>query len=124
MAKNYRPIPIPDGVQLTVKSGQLDVKGKLGALSVSVIPRLEVKSDGKEVSVAAGTGVPRAQVGTLRALLRNAFTGVSQGFEKGSFLRGAQFPCKKETFVTISFQNVDPFHGFQADAVRAGQASG
>ncbi len=58
MAKNYRPIPIPDGVQLTVKSGQLDVKGKLGALSVSVIPRLEVKSDGKEVSVAAGTGVP------------------------------------------------------------------
>ena len=103
MAKNYRPIPIPDGVQLTVKPGQLDVKGKLGALSVSVIPRLEVKSDNKEVSVVAGAGVPRAQVGTLRALLRNAFVGVSRGFEKAVQVRGMGYRVQ-ETNAGVQIQ--------------------
>jgi large subunit ribosomal protein L6 len=88
MAKNYRPLPIPKGVKVDVKPDVVVVKGKLGSLEVNVIPRLEVKVEGDTVVVEARAGVPRAMVGTLRALIRNAFVGVTEGFEKVLQVRG------------------------------------
>ncbi len=95
MAKQYRPIPIPDGVQLKIESGQAVVKGKLGTITVGIPAGMDVKSDGKQVVVESRPAVVRAFVGTLRAHLRNAFTGVTQGFEKALQVRGMGYRVQK-----------------------------
>ncbi len=95
MAKNYRPIPIPQGVQFKAGQTLVEVKGKLGAISIPVAYGLEVKSDGKAVTVGALSPAARVMVGTTRAHINNAFTGVTQGFEKVMQVRGMGYRVQK-----------------------------
>jgi len=95
MAKNYRPIPIPQGVQLKASPTQVEVKGKLGALSIAVVHGLEVKSDGKAVTVTALSPAARVMVGTTRAHINNALAGVTAGFEKVMQVRGMGYRVQK-----------------------------
>jgi len=88
MAKNYRPLAIPDGVKVNITPDEVTVKGKLGTLAVPVRHGLKVDSGDDGITVTARGGSSRAHVGTLRALLRNAFTGVAEGFEKALQVRG------------------------------------
>ena len=43
MAKSYRPMAVPAGVDVKVQPGEVTVKGKLGTLSVPVLSGLTVK---------------------------------------------------------------------------------
>jgi large subunit ribosomal protein L6 len=95
MAKQYRPIVIPKGVQLSQTGDVVTVKGKLGTLQVTVLEGLVVKVDDSGVQVEAVRGSSRAQVGTLRALIRNALSGVSNGFEKVLQVRGMGYRAQK-----------------------------
>ncbi len=95
MAKNYRPIPIPEGIQVSIEPDRVVVKGKMGSLLVRVRHGMTVKSDSKEAVVEGGPGVDRAHVGTLRAHLRNAFAGVAKGFEKVLQVRGMGYKVQK-----------------------------
>jgi large subunit ribosomal protein L6 len=88
MAKNYRPIPIPSGVKVTPGDGELRVKGKLGELTLPVLPGVQVEIKDGELIASGGAGVPRARVGTVRALVRNALVGVTAGYEKVLQVRG------------------------------------
>ncbi len=88
MAKQYRPMAIPDGVQVKPATGSVVVKGKLGSLTLRVLAGLDVKVDGQQVSVEARGDVARAHVGTLRAHIRNAVAGVTEGFQKVLQVRG------------------------------------
>lgn len=95
MAKKFRPIPIPSGVEVRVESGQVLVKGKLGSLPVGIPGSVVVKSDGKSIDVSSQSEGSRALVGTIRSLLGNAFHGVTQGFEKVLQLRGMGYRAQK-----------------------------
>ncbi len=95
MAKAYRPMSIPAGVDVKVQPGSVAVKGKLGALSIPVLPGLAVKAAEGRLTVDAGPGIPRVHVGTLRAHLGNAFTGVTQGYLKVLELRGMGYKAQK-----------------------------
>ena len=95
MAKQYRPIPVPEGVQLKVEPGQVVVKGKLGTLAIRLLSGLTVRTDGGRVDVEARRGIPRAEVGTFRAHLQNALVGVVQGFEKRLQVRGMGYRAQK-----------------------------
>lgn len=95
MAKNYRPLPIPAGVKLTLKPGAVEAKGKLGSFTVRLPERVTVKLEGDLVTVEAGAGVPRAMLGTTRAHIRNALAGVSNGFEKALQVRGMGYRVQK-----------------------------
>lgn len=95
MAKSYRPLQVPAGVDLTVQPGQAIVKGKLGTLSVPVFPGLTVKMTDGQVMVDSEPDVPRVNVGTLRAHLGNAFVGVTQGYQKVLELRGMGYKAQK-----------------------------
>lgn len=95
MAKAYRPIEVPAGVQINVEPAAVTVKGKLGSLVVPVPAGLSVKADAKQITVEPGPGVERARVGTLRSHLRNAMAGVTAGFEKVLQVRGMGYRVQK-----------------------------
>lgn len=82
VAKN--PIAVPKGVEVSVSSDAVNVKGPKGQLSFAVHPLVKVrKDDGKLHFEAAATSTfARAMSGTMRALVNNMVTGVSRGFEK------------------------------------------
>jgi large subunit ribosomal protein L6 len=95
MAKSYRPLAVPAGVDVKVQPGQVDVKGKLGTLSIPVMPGLTVKVTDGSVAVESTPGISRAHVGSLRAHLGNAFVGVTQGYQKVLELRGMGYKAQK-----------------------------
>jgi large subunit ribosomal protein L6 len=95
MAKAYRPIAIPAGVELKAQPGQAIVKGKLGTLNVALFTGVSVKVESGRFTVEAGAEVDRAHVGTARAHIVNAFTGVTQGFVKVLEVRGMGYRVQK-----------------------------
>jgi large subunit ribosomal protein L6 len=97
MAKAYRPLLIPAGVDVKPEPGKLVIKGKLGTLEVVVPAGLTPKIAGGGLVVDAGPGIERVSVGTLRAHARNAILGVTQGYEKKLELRGMGYRIQKTT---------------------------
>jgi large subunit ribosomal protein L6 len=95
MAKSYRPMAVPAGVDVQVQPDQVTVKGKLGTLSVPVLDGLTVKVAGGQVAVDSRPGVSRMHVGSLRAHLGNAFLGVTQGYHRALELRGMGYKAQK-----------------------------
>jgi large subunit ribosomal protein L6 len=89
------PIPLPKGVELTVRQGHVSVRGPKGALEVDISPRLEVVVEGAEVVVQRPSDVrnDRAQHGLARSLIANAVTGVTQGFSKNLEIQGVGYRC-------------------------------
>jgi len=95
MAKTYRPIAVPAGVDIKVQPGQVTVEGKLGTMSVPVMAGLSVKATGGQVAVDAEPGVARAHIGSLRAHIGSAFVGVTQGYLRILELRGMGYKAQK-----------------------------
>mgnify|MGYP000486497148 CR=1 FL=1 len=95
MAKNYRPITLPDGVQMQVDQEKVTLKGKLGSGTVAIPAGLSVVVEKGGVSVTAQSGSPRAMVGTLRAHIISTAKGVSSGYTKIVELRGMGYRAQK-----------------------------
>jgi large subunit ribosomal protein L6 len=113
MAKSYRPLAVPSGVEVKLQPGHVDVKGKLGTLSVPVLPGLTVKLADAQVVVESVPSISRAHVGSLRAHLGNAFVGVTQGYQKVLELRGMGYKAQKTkdgVQVTCGFSHPVDFH--------------
>ncbi len=77
-----KPIPVPAGVEVTLKEKAVLVKGPRGSLETPLPPgiRLERK-DGMLVALRQDD-TQAALHGLARSLVANAVTGVSQGFQK------------------------------------------
>ncbi len=95
MAKSYRPLAVPAGVDVKVQPGQVTVKGKLGTLTVPVLGGLTVKVTDSQLTVDSESAGARVHVGSLRAHLGNAFVGVTQGYQKVLELRGMGYKAQK-----------------------------
>jgi len=91
VAKN--PVAIPSGVEVKFGANEVTVKGALGSLSAALVDEVEVKLDSNQLTFAAKTDskFARSMSGTLRALLNNMVTGVSNGFEKKLQLVGVGY---------------------------------
>src|SRR5690606_25563419 len=79
------PIAVPKGVETAVSDGSMiKVKRRKGTLEVVIDPRLEVKVENGELTVARPSDHrnDRAQHGLARSLIANAVEGVTNGFEK------------------------------------------
>ena len=87
-----KPINIK-GIEVTNKSGELKVKGKLGELSMSVQPNITVEVEGEEITVKRPDDVKenRALHGLTRALIQNMVTGVSTGYTKELLIVGVGY---------------------------------
>jgi large subunit ribosomal protein L6 len=76
------PVTVPNGVEVSLVSGMLKAKGKLGEQSVTILPEIEVKIADSEIVVSPKDTSKRALAmwGTTRSLVNNAVSGVSVGF--------------------------------------------
>ena len=77
------PVSVPKGVDVTVGSGQIAIKGPLGTLSRALSETVEVKRDGDHIVFKSldESMQTNAMSGTLRALVANMIEGVTKGFE-------------------------------------------
>ena len=87
------PLPLPQGVDVSVSAEQISVKGALGTLVRAANPLVAVKSEnGKLMFAPANESVEAdAMSGTMRALVANMVNGVSKGFEKKLSLVGVGY---------------------------------
>jgi|WetSurMetagenome_2_1015567.scaffolds.fasta_scaffold275018_2 large subunit ribosomal protein L6 len=95
MAKAYRPILIPSGVDVKAQGDKVSVKGKLGALLIPVHAGVAVKIEAGAFRVEGDGEVERAHVGTVRAHIANAITGVTAGYVKTLEVRGMGYRVQK-----------------------------
>jgi large subunit ribosomal protein L6 len=78
-----KPIPVPQGVEVTLKDGLVEVKGPKGQLAQSLPPGVSVAlEDGQIVASVSEAREQRKFHGLGRTLVANAVQGVSQGFKK------------------------------------------
>ena len=88
-----RPIPLPQGVNVTIEGNRVTVKGPKGELSRSFSPEITItlKDSVIEVSRPTDRGPHRALHGLTRTLLFNMVAGVSEGFRKSLELVGVGY---------------------------------
>src|SRR5213596_1823462 len=87
------PIPVPDGVTVTIEPARVAVAGPLGTLQQQVPPRMKIEQRDGEVVVTRPTerGEDRALHGLTRTLVANMVQGVTQGFEKRLEIQGVGY---------------------------------
>ena len=92
------PIALPKGVEVTLASGQISVKGPLGTIARAADPNVEVKKDGEQIVFQAlgNSNHANAMSGTMRALVANMVTGVTKGFERKLTLVGVGFRAQAQ----------------------------
>ena len=96
-----QPIKIPDGVSVNVEDGIFTAKSSKGQLNVPIMEKMNVTIDDSIITVTPVLMEKKISAfwGLTRALLNNAVTGVSNGWEKVLEVRGigyrAQLKGKK-----------------------------
>lgn len=92
------PVVIPKGVEASVASGVLSVKGPLGTLTQALHPGVKIDKDGDKLVFATSDGSrqSKAMSGTLRAIVANMVTGVSKGFERKLTLVGVGYRAQAQ----------------------------
>jgi large subunit ribosomal protein L6 len=92
------PVPVPKGVDVTVASGQIAIKGPLGTLTQALSASVEVTREGDEIVFKAldESIQTNAMSGTLRALVANMIEGVTKGFQKKLQLVGVGYRAQAQ----------------------------
>jgi large subunit ribosomal protein L6 len=92
------PVPMPKGVEFTLASGQISIKGPLGTIARAADPNVEVKKDGEQIvfKPLGNSNHANAMSGTMRALVANMVTGVTKGFERKLSLVGVGFRAQAQ----------------------------
>ncbi|MBQ0755488.1 MAG: 50S ribosomal protein L6 [Amphritea sp.] len=87
------PVVLPAGVEAKVDGQQINIKGKNGALDLSVHQSVEVTSEENVLKFAPrdGSKSANALAGTTRSLVNNMVVGVESGFEKKLLLQGVGY---------------------------------
>ena len=87
------PVTLPNGVSVTLNDRQVEVKGKNGTMSLRLHELVELKQEDDAIifSPAVDSQEAMMHTGTMRALLNNYVTGVSEGFEKRLQLIGVGY---------------------------------
>jgi large subunit ribosomal protein L6 len=108
-----KPLEIPKGVQVSVTTDAVSVKGPKGTLNMKrqgSTQAVEIKQqkdeDGKDVVVferKGNTGPERAAHGLTRALVANMMKGVTDGFTRELEINGVGYKAEvKGTSLTLS----------------------
>ncbi len=101
----YKPVPIPQGVKVSVKDDVLHVEGPKGKLEQSFVPRVEFKIEANQVLVTrkSESKQDKSFHGLYRNLLNNMVVGVSHGFSKALIINGVGYKADvKGDVLTLS----------------------
>ena len=87
------PVPLPQGVQVTLEGRTLVAKGKLGELKLPLTDDVEVEVANNLVAVKPRRDDRRSRTmwGTTRSLVNGMVTGVSTGFAKNMEINGTGY---------------------------------
>ena len=118
-----KPIPLPKGVEVKVKGGNITVKGPKGQLVQDIHEELSVKVEATEVLVERpdDTRINKAQHGLARTLISNMVEGVSEGFKKTLQIVGIGYRVQakgKGLELSLGFSHpvhIDPVEGIDFD---------
>jgi len=92
------PVTLPKGVEATLATEALSIKGPLGTLSQRLRGDVSVEKDGDKLVFKAleESDEANAMSGTLRALAANMVLGVTKGFEKRLTLVGVGYRAQAQ----------------------------
>ncbi|MBN2380255.1 50S ribosomal protein L6 [candidate division WOR-3 bacterium] len=94
---SLKPIPLPAGVSFTEAEQGYSVKGPKGTVDVPFVPGIGAVVEDSRVMLSYRTKLQdRAMLGLAVALISNAVTGVSQGFQKVLTVRGIGYKVQLE----------------------------
>jgi large subunit ribosomal protein L6 len=93
-----KPVPVPSGVEVSLESLDLKIKGPKGELRVPMSDVLGVTVEESAVVVVrkAESKQAMAMHGLIRSLIANAVTGVTDGFSKRLNVYGVGFRAEVE----------------------------
>ena len=88
-----QPIAVPDGVNVSIETELVSVKGPKGELAERKSREIEVKQEDGQIVVTRPTdrGEHRALHGLTRSLIANMVEGVTNGFEKRLEIQGVGY---------------------------------
>jgi len=94
---NY-PVVLPKGVDASISSELVSVKGPLGSLSQAVSQDVRIEREGDKLLFKAANDSRQANAmsGTLRALVANMVEGVTKGFERKLTLVGVGYRAQAQ----------------------------
>ena len=112
-----KPIPIPEGVTVTLEDHTVVVKGPKGELRQPIHPQMIVKIENGQVIVERPNDYRqfRALHGLYRSLIANMVEGVTKGFEKVLEVRGMGYRVEQKSPTQIVL-NVGYSHPVVFDA--------
>ena len=92
------PIAIPKGVDVTIATDKITVKGAMGTLNLPLTGQVHVSNESDTLTFvpADESREANAMSGTVRALVNNMVNGVSKGFEKKLSLVGVGFKAQAQ----------------------------
>jgi large subunit ribosomal protein L6 len=77
-----KPIAIPKGVTVAIRTSELEVKGAKGALKTPIPEGITFKLEGEDLVAERTSNDQAALHGLARALANNAIQGVTEGFSR------------------------------------------
>ena len=94
-----KPVELPSGVDLKIDGQNISAKGPKGELSITVHDSVTFSQDDNVLNFKAANDDDKSAVamtGTMRSLVNNIVTGVSQGFEKRLNLVGVGYRAQSK----------------------------
>ncbi len=91
LAKN--PVPVLDGVDITIDGQQVKAKGPKGELSLTMLPEMKAEKTegGVMVSTESKSRFHQNMKGTTWSLIRGMIQGVKEGYEKKLEINGVGY---------------------------------
>ena len=103
-----KPIALPKGVECNVSKETISVKGPKGTLKVARPNGVDVDVKGSEVNFGISNEGEMKMAGTMRALVANMVTGVSEGYQRKLELVGVGYRAAlqgKDLNLTLGFSH-------------------
>ena len=88
------PIPVPSGVDIKIASGRVTAKGPKGEISMDLNSAVSLRQEENLLRVELADEGSAAIAGTMRSLVNNLVTGVTNGFERKLKIIGVDKVCK------------------------------
>ncbi len=91
-----KPVVVPAGVTVSLKDGNLVVKGAKGELKRTIPTLVTLQVEKTQITVArdGDDGASRARHGLVRALVSNMVEGVTKGFERKLEINGVGYKAE------------------------------
>ena len=98
-----KPIPLPEGVEVKISEGELEVRGPKGSLMHRIPPGISFRKEGSFLVACRKNDNPklRALHGLMRSLVANAVTGVTEGFQKELEIEGIGYRAQLDKGVVV-----------------------